>query len=469
MRFLILERRQSPTVAFMVHYPVGSVHEHLGNTGIAHVLEHMLFKGTQEIGTSDRETERALLARADALRDSLGTQRDGRPRAVREGTEEEGGGDSDARVRLSALVDSAAALEVPNEFDAILSRAGARGLNATTSYEATRYFVEMPANRAELWFALESARMKDPVFRGFYPELDVVKEERRMRLETNPGALLQTALLAAAYEVHPYGVPVIGHASDLDRLTRREAEDYFRRYYGARNAVIAIVGAVDPDQIIAWAEDYFGDLREGDPPPGIVAEEPPQRGVRRLEVEYDAEPQMAMAWRGVPGDHPDAPALAVLAVALTGGRTSALYRRLVTGDRTALQVSAFQGPGFLGPRLFWITGAPRAPFGTEDLEAAIRDEIRRIQETPPSTAVMERIRNQIRAGDYRRLGQNFQLASQLADSEATFGDWTTTFRLSQAVVDVTPEDVQRVAKTYLKDSALTVATLVRPGDKASDR
>lgn len=464
MRFLILERRQSPTVAFMVHYPVGSIHEHLGNTGIAHVLEHMLFKGTQEIGTSDREAETRLLERADALRDSLQMLR-----AHSRSGPSVGPDAAALEARLALAIDSASALEIPNEFDAILSRAGARGLNATTSHEATRYFVEMPSNRTELWFVLESARMADPVFRGFYAELDVVKEERRMRLETSPGALLQTALLAAAYEVHPYGVPVIGHASDLERLTRRQAEQYFRRYYGARNAVVSIVGAVDPDQIIRWAEAYFGGIREGAPPPPVMAEEPPQRGIRRVEVEYDAEPQLAMAWKGVPGDHPDAPALSVLAVALTGGRTSALYRRLVTTDRTALQVSAFQGPGFLGPRLFWITGAPRAPHSSEDLEERIRDEIKKIQETPPSPEVMERIRNQIRAGDYRRLGQNFQLAGQLADSEATFGDWRTTFRLSQAVTDVTPEDVQRVANTYLKDSTLTVATLVRPPAGGSGR
>ena len=460
MRFLILERRASPTVAFMVHYPVGSLHEHLGNTGIAHVLEHMLFKGTQEIGTRDRAAEAGLLARADALRDSLLSLEP--PGGTSAPIEDATAAEAALERRFQAAVDSAAVFEIPSEFDAILSRAGARGLNATTSYEATRYFVEMPSNRAELWFALESERMKDPVFRGFYPELDVVKEERRMRLETSPGALLQTALLAAAYEVHPYGVPVIGHASDLDRLTRSQAEEYFRRYYGARNAVVAIVGAVAPDQVIQWAETYFGDLREGEAPPLAIAEEPPQRGIRRIEVEYDAEPQMAMAWRGVPGDHPDAPALAVLAVALTGGRTSALHRRLVTGDRTALQVSAFQGPGFLGPRLFWVTGAPRSPHTSEDLEASIREEIQKIQETPPGEAVMERLRNQIRAGDYRRLGQNFQLAGQLADSEATFGDWRTTFRLGQAVSEVTPEDVQRVARTYLKDVALTVATLVRP-------
>ena len=468
MRFIILERRQSPTVAFMVHYPVGSIHEHLGNTGIAHVLEHMLFKGTHEIGTTDAGAEAALLTRIDAVRDSLLAQAsEPRPqvRGGPDGPVRAGNGErSRLQERFRALIDSAAALEVPNEFDAILSRAGARGLNATTSHEATRYFVEMPANRTELWFALESERMKDPVFRGFFPELDVVKEERRMRLETSPGALLQTALLAAAYEVHPYGVPVIGHASDLDRLTRRQAEDYFRTYYGARNAVVAIVGAVDPGEVIEWTEKYFSDLRPGAPPPLVPAEEPPQRGERRLDVEYDAEPQLAMAWRGVPGDHPDAPALSVLAVALAGGRTSALYRRLVTEERQALQISAFQGPGFLGPRLFWITGAPRAPHGTHQIEEVIREEIRRIQETPPTDAVMTRIRNQIRAGDYRRLEQNFQLAGQLADSEATFGDWRVTFRLSQAVVDVTAEDVQRVARTYLKDSSLTVATLVRPPD-----
>ena len=174
------------------------------------------------------------------------------------------------RERVAALEDSARAHVISNEFDHILSTEGAQGLNATTSHEATRYFVELPANRIELWFALESDRMANPVFREFFTELDVVKEERRMRLETSPGGILETAFLATAFQVHPYGVPVIGHAADLDALTRPQALEYFRDYYGAGNAVAAIVGDVDADQVIRLAEEYFAPVPAGGgrrPPP----------------------------------------------------------------------------------------------------------------------------------------------------------------------------------------------------------
>ena len=207
MTFLILPRRQSPTVSLVVHYPVGSVNEHLGNTGIAHVVEHMLFKGSEEIGTRNRAVELPLLDAADAARDSMIAELAGPAHDSAEVRRLQG--------LVNALEGQAQAFAIPNEFDRILTAHGARGLNATTAAEATRYFVELPANRLELWFALESDRMTNPVMRGFYTELDVVHEERRLRLETSPGGILETALLATAFQVHPYGVPVIGHKADL--------------------------------------------------------------------------------------------------------------------------------------------------------------------------------------------------------------------------------------------------------------
>lgn len=453
MTFLILERRQSPTVALVVHYPVGSVNEHLGNTGIAHVVEHMLFKGSDEIGTTDRALEVPLLDAMDAVGDSL-VHELGRP--VPDGAQVRR-----LRSSISSLEDRARAHVVSNEFDRILSAQGARGLNATTSHEATRYFVELPANRIELWFALESDRMKNPVFREFFTEMDVVKEERRMRLESSPGGLLQTALLATAFQVHPYGVPVIGHAADLDALTRRRAVQYFRDYYGARNAVAAIVGDVDAEQLLRWAEEYFGPVAAGRPAPPVLAREPEQAGERRITVEYDAEPRLMIGWRTVSGFHPDAPALTMLASVLTGGRSTRLYRRLVAEDQSALQVAAYLGPGFRYPRLFTVSAVPRAPHATDSIEAAVYDEIRGIQETAPDSTALVRIRNQLRAGEFRRLSSNLELAMQLAESEATLGDWRETFRLSRRIGQVTPEDVRRVAIRYLTDRSRTVATMVR--------
>lgn len=455
MTFLVLPRRQAPTVSLVVHYPVGSVNEHLGNTGIAHVLEHMLFKGSREIGTKDHALEAPLLAAADATRDSLLAEL-ARPHP------------DTARIRhltdaTAAFEDRAEAYAVPNEYDRILSAAGARGLNATTSHEATRYFVELPANRLELWFVLESDRMRNPVFRGLGAELGVVGEERRTRLETSPGGILETALLATAFQVHPYGVPVIGHASDVEHLTRRQLADYFRDYYGARNAVVAVVGDVDPGQVARWADEYFGPVPAGRPLPPVLAREPEQAGERRITVEFDAEPRLIIAWRAVSGLHEDAPALSMLASVLTAGRTTRLYRRLIARDRSAIHVAAYRGPGFTHPGLFTVATVPKSPHTTLELEQVIYQEINKIKEAPPDSSDLARIKNQIRAGEFRRLSSNLELAMQLAESEAAFGDWSQTFRLSRRLLDVTPADVQRTAIEYLNPGARTVATLVRKG------
>ena len=456
MTFLILPRRQTPTVSLVVHYPVGSVNEHLGNTGIAHVLEHMLFKGSREIGTTDPAQEAPLLAAADAAHDSLLAEL-ARPRP------------DTARIRrlteaMDTLEDRAEAHAIPNEYDRILSAAGARGLNATTSLEATRYFVEIPANRLELWFALESDRMRNPVLRGFHTELDVVREERRMRLETSPGGIIQTALLATAFQVHPYGVPVIGHAADLEHMSRRQVTEYFHDYYGARNAVAAVVGDVDPDQVVAWAEEYFGAVPAGRPAPPVLAHEPEQAGERRITVEFDAEPRLMIGWRAVSGLHEDAPALQMLGSLLTAGRSTRLYRRLVAGDQSAIHVSAYLGPGFAYPGLFIVNAVPKAPHTTHELEQSIYQELDDMRANAPDAAALERIRNQVRAGEFRRLSSNLQLGMQIAESEAVFGDWRETFRLSRRILEVTPEDVRRVAVKYLNVGRRTVATMVRKGD-----
>ncbi len=453
MTFLVLERPQSPTAALVVHFPVGSVHERLGNTGIAHLVEHLLFKGSEEIGTTDHAAERVLFAAMDAIRDSLVAE-SARPRP-----------DSASlarwQSRIAALEDQARTHVIPNEYDRLLAARGARGLNATTSHEATRYFVELPARAIELWFALESDRMHNPVLREFFTELNVVREERRMRLETSPGAILQSALLATAFQIHPYGVPVIGHASDLEALTRARARDYLRDYYGARNAVAAIVGDVDAGQVIRWAESYFGTIPAGEPIPPVTAREPPQRGERRIAVNFDAEPRLMIGWRGVSGFHADAPALTMLASVLTGGRTSRLYRRLVAEDRSAIHVSASLGPGSRFPGLFTISAIPRAPHTVEEVEAAIHDEIRRIQRTPPDAATLERIRTQVRAGEFRRLQSNLELAMQIADSEASLGDWRETFRMGRRTREIAPADVQQAAIRYLTRETRTVAVMQR--------
>ena len=451
MRFLVLEREGAPTVSFVVEFAVGGVHERLGTTGIAHLLEHLLFKGTTSIGTRDPEAERQLFARMDAAHDTLLRAR--------------ADGDSARAVmlasRIEALEDTARAYVEPNELDRILTEAGARGLNATTSSEATTYFVELPANRVELWFLLESDRMRDPVFREFYAERRVVTEERRMRVETSPAGMLHEAHLAAAFTVHPYGVPVVGYMSDLETLARRDVASYYRRFYGPNNAVIAVVGDIDSDEIEAWAHEYFGPLPRGEEPPPVLVREPPQLGERRVTLEWDAEPRLRIGWHVPSSLRADAPAVAILASILTGGRTSRLHRRLVVEDRLATGVFVSTGPGNRFPQLFQIDAIPRSPHGTEELEAAIYDEIERLAATGPNESELERVRNQVAAGNVRRISSNLGLAFQLADSETLEGDWRATFRVAEELQAVTADDVRRIVAEYLVRTNRTVAVLGR--------
>jgi predicted Zn-dependent peptidase len=453
MRLLIVPRPAVPTVSFVVEYRVGGVDEAPGKTGIAHFLEHMLFKGTTSVGTRDAEEEASWFAAMDLLHDSARVERLGSdPDTARLRRWEEG---------IRALEDSARTHAVPGEFDRILSRNGARGLNATTSADATTYFVELPANRAKLWFVLEGDRMRNPVLREFHTERNVILEERRFRVDASPGGLLYETHLAAAFPAHPYGQPVIGHEHDILALSREDIADFLARYYAPSNAVVAVVGAVDPDSILTWARDHLAPVPAGEPPPPVLARDPEPRGERRVTVVHDSEPLLRMGWPTVSGDHPHLPALSVASSLLAGGRTSRLYRRLVVEERLATYVAVSLGPGFRYPTLFAVDAAPRAPHTTAELEAAILEELERLRTTPPGQEELDRLRIQLEAGRIRRLQSNLGLAFQLASSASTYGDWRQTFRFSEQMRSVTPEEVQEVVERYLTPRRMTVGVVER--------
>jgi predicted Zn-dependent peptidase len=261
--------------------------------------------------------------------------------------------------------------------------------------------------------------------------------------------------------MHPYGVPVVGYMSDLETLSRRDVESYYRRFYGPGNAVVGIVGDVDPDTIERWARRYFERIPAGEEPPPVLAVEPTQLGERRVTLEWDAEPRLRIGWHVPSSLHADAPALAILSAILSGGRTTRLQRRLVMDDRIATAVSASAGPGERYPGLFFVDAVPRNPHTTQELELAIYEEIARLTAEGPTPAELERVRNQIEAGNVRRIDSNLGLAFQLADSESLTGDWRSTFRQSARLQDVTAADVRRVAAEYLVQPNRTVAVIVR--------
>ncbi|MEX2530164.1 MAG: pitrilysin family protein [Gemmatimonadota bacterium] len=454
MRFLLLPREGPATISFVVHVPVGSVNESLGSTGIAHVLEHLLFKGSTSIGTEDVEAELELFARMDAVHDTLVRER-GRvplPDTARVKALEE---------RIRALEDSARTYVRTSEYAEILARAGARGLNATTSYEVTEYFVQLPANQMELWFILEADRMRNPIFREFYVERDVIAEERRARIENAPRGRLWETHTAAAFQVHPYGVAPIGHMDDILSISRPAVEEYYRTHYGPDNTIVAIVGDFDPDSAVTWARDYFGPLERGKPPPPVLVREPEQRGERRVEVRADAEPQLRIGWKTPSIYHDDSPALAVLVNLLVSGRESRLYQRLVRDDRIAASVTAASGVGRRYPGLFTLQATPRSPHSPEEVEAAIYEELQRLHSDPPTTTELERVRRRLEATEVRRLTSNLGLAFQLVDSESYWGDWRTTFAWQARMAEVEGPDILRVLKRYFHDEGRTVGILRR--------
>jgi predicted Zn-dependent peptidase len=459
MRFLIAPRRVSPTVAAYIRFKVGGVDDPAGQTGIAHLLEHMMFKGTSTFGTTDYSAEKPLIERMDRLNlelQRLEYQRETSPLA------------RPNLARIAALKKEIAATLAQqrryiakSEMDEAYDRLGGTGLNASTGNDYTTYTVEIPANALEAWAYVEADRIRDPVFREFYAERDVVHEERRMRTDTSPGGLLSETLDALTYSAHPYHNPVVGWPTDIDNTKRQEVLAYFRTYYAPNNAIAAVVGDVDPREVIRLAEKYFGAIPARPKPFRTLTLEPEQRGERRASVVFDASPQFGMTYHIPAYGHPDAPALEMLGQLLSDGRTSRFYTAIT--QKGLGQASANGGTGQYA-NVFGITGVPRRPTTAEELERAILAEIDRVKTEPASEQEMQRMRNQLDAGLVRSLESNSGIASQLLDYEALTGDWRYFYRENTLLKAVTPADLMRVARKYLTPENRTVVTIVRPSE-----
>ena len=469
MTVLMVERHQAPIVSINMTFGVGGVNEQVGLTGLAHLYEHMAFKGTRTVGTRDYERERAVL---DDLT-LVGNELDGRERAESTRAEMEGKPYVPSQEvqqlqrRFKELQDKAGEFVVGNEMALLYQRHGGVGLNASTGKDITRYVISLPANRLPLWAALESDRMAHPVLREFYKERGVVMEERRLRTDDSPNGLLYETFTSTAFQAHQYGVPTIGWGSDIMALTPAATEAFFKTYYGPNNATVAIVGDIKPKEVIALIEQTFGKIPAAPPIPSLVTEEPPQRGERRVEIEFDAEPALAIGYHKPTIGHPDDFVFDVIDEVLTEGVTSRLYGTLVRDKRLAASVlSDTNYPGVRAPNLFVIAATPLAPHTTAEVEAAIYDELDRLKSEPISTKEFERVLNGLDADLVRSLRSNSGLASQLAFYQTVAGTWRYVLSARDRIAAVTPADVQRVASQYLTKANRTVGVLVKKaGDK----
>ncbi len=469
MTVLMVERHQTPVVSINMTFGVGGVNEQVGQTGLAHLYEHMAFKGTRTVGTKDYAKEQVVL---DELA-KVGTELERREREEAARAQTAGKAPSPSpelealQRRFKELQEKAGEFVVGNEMALLYQRHGGVGLNASTGKDITRYVISLPANRLPLWAALESDRMAHPVLREFYKERGVVMEERRLRTDDSPNGLLYETFTATAFLAHQYGVPTIGWGSDILSLTPAATEAFFKTYYGPNNATVAIVGDINPKEVIALIEATFGKIPPAPPIPPLVTEEPPQRGERRVEVEFDAEPAVAIGFHKPTIGHPDDFVFDVIDEVLTEGVTSRLYSKLVRDKRLAASVmSDTNYPGVRAPNMFVIAATPLAPHTTAEVEAAIYEELERLKTEPISPKEFERVLNGLDADLVRSLRSNSGLASQLSFYHTVAGSWRYVVEARDRIAAVTPADVQRVAAQYLTKSNRTVGVLVKkPSDK----
>ena len=451
LKFIIVERHEAPVVSMFTYADVGGVDEVKGITGIAHMFEHMAFKGTTTIGTTDIDKEMKALEAVEAAYLALKKEESKGLDADKNRLQELETSFKEATVHADSYV-------IDGEFEKVIERAGGTGLNATTSSDATRYFYNLPSNKIELWFSLESDRFLNPVMREFYTERDVVMEERRMRTESQPFGRLLEEFITTAYKAHPYGEPIVGHMADLQTFTATEAMDFFRQYYSPNNLTIALVGDVNPDHAKELAETYFGRLPAGIAPPTVETVEPPQIGERRVVIKEEAQPIIIMGYHKGSINHPDNAAYDVMASVLSRGRTSRIYKKLVEEDKLALQAGGFNGfPGNKYPNLFIFFSFPNQGVSAVEVEEAILDIVTDIKEHGVTEEELNRVKTTARADIIRQLQSNSGIASQLTFYEVVTGNWRNLFRELEKIEAVTNADIIRVANETLIPNNRTVA------------
>lgn len=462
LRFLMIPKKGDPNVAAGWIARVGSVNERPGITGLSHLFEHMMFKGTHVIGTTDIKKDLALMTRMDDVKAEIRKEEQAQIQRLRLGQIDNLQDPQNRTDRHSKLLQELAAIEketkaliVQNELVKIYTNAGASGLNAMTSEDYTVYFSNVPANKLELWFWMESDRLMNPVFREFYSERDVVHEERRMRTDSTPTGKFDEEFNAMFWTSSPYSWPVVGWPSDLDGLTRKEALDYFALNYAPNNITACLVGDFDPAQAKALADRYFGRLKRNpqDQPP-VRTREVEQMAEKRMIAFAETNPEVEIRYHSVADGHMDEPALVVLG-SLLSGRTGRLYKSLVLDQKIANSVAAGQN-GMKWAGYFMLNGIAKPGSTPEVVEQALYKEIEKLQKERVSERELQKIKNQFAASNFRRLDSHYLIMLQILMADSNRG-WQSFNEDPKKIAAVTAEDIQRVASRYFKPEERAVA------------
>jgi predicted Zn-dependent peptidase len=466
MRLLLVVRHDEPTVAggWVAH--VGSSNERPGMTGIAHLFEHMMFKGTQTIGTKNYAKDLEIISQQEKIRDQMREEERKMRAQYRRGEiddilkpENQTEQYRELSKQFNQLIKDQREILVKNEFDRIYSTHGASSMNAFTTEDMTAYFINIPANKLELWMWMESDRILHPVFREFYAERDVVFEERRMRTDSTPLGKFAEQLNAMFWESSPYRWPVVGWPSDISSISKAEADEFYTTFYCPQNISLILVGDFNPDNAEALARKYFERIPRGPrTPPDVVTLEVKQLAEKRMNAEAEANPQVDILWHTVAFRHKDSYPLQILSQILAT-RTGRLYKGLVLSNGVATVVDAEQGSQ-KWEGLFDVSGEAREGHKPEEVEQGIYDNLEKLkkEEVPPEE--LQKVKNNFAAAEFRRLSANFPILYQLIRNDGE-GDWHEINEAGPKLQAVTAADVKRVANTYFTKENRTVAIYMR--------
>ena len=450
LTLIVCERPEAPVFSFYTEVNAGSANDPQGDSGLAHMFEHMAFKGTDEIGTTNYPAEKVALAKvelAQAAYDAEFRKRVGRDDAKL----------ATLKKTFDDAVEAAGKYVIPNQFSEIAEQNGAVGINASTGEDSTQYFWSMPSNRLELWAYLESSRIAQPVEREFYKERDVVQEERRMRIDSSPIGRLVEQFAATAYVAHPYGRSGVGWESELSQINATEAEAFHKKYYVPSNIVVAVVGDLKAADAMPMLERYFSKIPAGPKPEPMTTVEPVQMAEKSVTIREASQPFYFEGYHRPDYLDPDDAVYDAISDLFSNGRTARLYRSLVRDQKIAAAAGGFSGfPGVKFPGLFAFEAVPLPGHTPDEMASAIHKELDRLKKEDISDAELERYKTRTKADLLRGLADNDGLAHQLAEYQTLFGDWRELFRQLAKVDAVSKADVRRVAaKTFIASNRTT--------------
>ena len=453
LTLIICERHEAPVFSYTTFIDAGDVNDPSGESGLAHMFEHLAFKGTTQIGTKNYAAEKVALEKVEAANNAYEA----------EYLKPIGRDDNKLEELHKAFLAAQAEAEkyvIPNQFTEVAEANGAHGLNAETALDDTQYFWSMPENRLELWAWMESGRLADIVPREFYKERDVVMEERRMRTDSDPIGRLVEQFLATAYVAHNYGRSSIGWPSEVSQINATEAMAFHKEYYVGGNIVVAVVGDVDAKTALPILDKYFSRVPAGPKPEEMTTVEPKQFAEKSVVIREQTQPFYLEGYHRPSYHDPDDAVYDAISDIMSNGRVSRLYRSLVEQQQIAAEAEGFSPfPGEKYPSLFAFYAVPLPGHTPAEMRDAIHKEIEKLKTTDVSDAELQMYKTRARADLLRGLADNQGLANSLAEYQTRYGDWRELFLQLDKVDKVTKADIRRVANKVFVDSNRTSAEI----------